>query len=70
MITAVIAVRAGSQRVKNKNIKPFGNSNLLEMKIKTLKMALTKLQNKQNLSALEVIVTCMECLRLDGSTLL
>lgn len=35
-LTAVIAVRAGSQRVPNKNIRPFGNSNLLEMKIKLL----------------------------------
>ena len=30
MITAVVAVRKGSQRVPNKNIKPFGDSNLLE----------------------------------------
>lgn len=36
MITAIIPVRKGSQRVKNKNIKPFGNSSLLEIKIKTL----------------------------------
>ena len=36
-ITAVIPVRAGSQRVKNKNLRPFGNTNLLELKIKTLK---------------------------------
>tara|TARA_B100000287_G_scaffold374417_1_gene374236 strand:+ start:413 stop:1060 length:648 start_codon:yes stop_codon:yes gene_type:complete len=37
MITAVVAVRAGSQRIKNKNIKPFGDSNMLEMKLKLLK---------------------------------
>jgi len=37
MITAVVAVRAGSQRVKNKNIKPFGDSNMLEMKLNILK---------------------------------
>ena len=37
MITAVVAVRAGSQRVKNKNIKPFGSSNMLEMKLNILK---------------------------------
>ena len=37
MITAVIAVRSQSQRVKNKNIKPFGSSSLLEMKIDILK---------------------------------
>jgi len=37
MITAVVAVRKGSQRVPNKNIKPFGSSNLLEMKLDILK---------------------------------
>jgi CMP-N-acetylneuraminic acid synthetase len=37
MITAVVAVRAGSQRVKNKNIKPFGSSNMLDMKLNILK---------------------------------
>ena len=37
MITAVVAVRKGSQRVPNKNIKPFGKSNLLEMKLDILK---------------------------------
>lgn len=37
MITAVIAVRKGSQRVKNKNIRPFGTNNMLEMKLQLLK---------------------------------
>ena len=37
MITAVVAVRSGSQRVKNKNIRPFGDSNMLEMKLNILK---------------------------------
>ena len=37
MITAVVAVRKGSQRVPNKNIRPFGNSNLLQMKLDILK---------------------------------
>ena len=32
-LTAVVAVRKGSQRVKNKNIRPFGNTNLLELKL-------------------------------------
>ena len=41
MITAIIPVRKGSQRVKNKNIKPFGGSSLLEIKIKIL----SKLKN-------------------------
>lgn len=36
-ITAVIPVRAGSQRVKNKNLKPFGKSSLLAHKIDILK---------------------------------
>lgn len=37
MFTAVIPVRAGSQRVKDKNIAPFGDSNLLVHKIRQLK---------------------------------
>ena len=37
IIKAVIPVRKGSERVKNKNIKKFGDSSLLENKIKTLK---------------------------------
>jgi len=36
-ITAVIPVRKGSVRVKNKNLKPFANTNLLELKINQLK---------------------------------
>jgi CMP-N-acetylneuraminic acid synthetase len=36
-ITAIIPVRKGSQRVKNKNIKKFANSNLLTIKIERLK---------------------------------
>ena len=36
MITAIIPVRKGSQRVKNKNKKPFGDSSLLEIKINQL----------------------------------
>ena len=36
-ITAIIPVRKGSVRVKNKNLKPFANTNLLELKIKQLK---------------------------------
>ena len=37
MYTAVIPVRAGSKRLKNKNILPFGESNLLVHKIRQLK---------------------------------
>lgn len=36
-IKALIAVRSGSQRVKNKNIRPFAGSTLLELKIAQLK---------------------------------
>jgi N-acylneuraminate cytidylyltransferase len=36
-LTAVVAVRKGSQRIPNKNIIPFGDSNLLEMKLTLLK---------------------------------
>lgn len=35
-ITAVIPVRVGSQRVKNKNLKPFGDTTLLALKIDNL----------------------------------
>jgi N-acylneuraminate cytidylyltransferase len=36
-ITAIIPVRAGSRRLPNKNILPFGDSNLLVHKIRQLK---------------------------------
>ncbi len=35
-LTAVIPVRAGSERVRNKNIRPFAGSSLLERKIRQL----------------------------------
>ena len=38
---AVVAVRKGSQRIPNKNIKPFGDSNLLEIKLNILKQVTT-----------------------------
>jgi CMP-N,N'-diacetyllegionaminic acid synthase len=37
MITAVVAVRAGSQRVPNKNSRLFGDTNLLRLKLDILK---------------------------------
>ena len=40
-ITAVVPVRKGSQRVKNKNFRKFGNSNLLRIKLETLKLVRT-----------------------------
>ena len=35
-LTAVVAVRKGSQRIKNKNIRKFGDSSLLERKLDLL----------------------------------
>jgi len=35
-ITALVPCRAGSQRVKEKNIRPFGESSLIEIKLKQL----------------------------------
>ena len=37
VIKALIPVRSGSQRVKNKNIRPFADSNLLSIKIGQMK---------------------------------
>ena len=37
IIKAVIPIRKGSQRVVNKNLRPFGDTSLLENKIKNLK---------------------------------
>ena len=36
-IKALVAVRSGSQRVKNKNLRPFAGSSLLEIKLNQLK---------------------------------
>jgi CMP-N,N'-diacetyllegionaminic acid synthase len=36
-LTFVIAVRKGSNRIKNKNIRKFGDSSLLEIKLKQIK---------------------------------
>ena len=35
-VTAVIPIRTGSQRVRDKNLRPFAGTNLMELKIKTL----------------------------------
>lgn len=35
-ITAVIPIRSGSQRVKNKNLRPFANTTLMALKIQNL----------------------------------
>ena len=36
-IKALVAVRSGSTRVVNKNLKPFAGSNLLSLKLQQLK---------------------------------
>ncbi len=36
-IKALVAVRSGSQRVQNKNLRPFAGSNLLQIKLEQLK---------------------------------
>jgi len=35
-VKALVAVRSGSMRVKNKNIRPFAGSSLLEVKLQQL----------------------------------
>ena len=50
-VTAVIPVRKGSIRVKNKNIKPFSDSNLLNIKIEQLK----------KINSLDRIVVSSDC---------
>lgn len=35
-ITAVIPIRKGSQRVKDKNLRPFGDTSLMELKLSSL----------------------------------
>lgn len=35
-ITAAIPIRSGSQRVKDKNLRAFADTNLMELKIKNL----------------------------------
>ena len=37
IIKALVAVRSGSMRVVNKNIRPFAGSTLLEVKLNQLK---------------------------------
>ncbi len=63
MITAIIPVRKGSQRVKNKNIKPFGDSSLLEIKIKTL----LKLQKWNKIDEIIVSSDCEKMLEIAES---
>ena len=36
-IVAIVPIRKGSQRIKNKNFRAFGDKNLLEIKLNSLK---------------------------------
>ena len=54
-ITAVIPVRKGSQRVKNKNTKPFADTTLLDLKIQVMKQV-------HGLDAIIVNTNCETCM--------
>lgn len=55
-ITAIVPTRAGSERVKNKNTKPFLNSSLLELKLKSL----IKLKEQNLIKDIIVNSDCIE----------
>lgn len=58
-IAGLIACRGGSMRVPNKNIKSFGNSSLLEIKIQQLKHFLTDVYvNSDSDEILEIAEKC------------
>lgn len=61
-VTAVIPVRAGSKRLPNKNILPFGNSNLLVHKIRQLK----QVKNIDNIVVSSDSVEMLEMARQEG----
>ena len=56
-VTAVIPCRKGSTRCPSKNTRPFNQSNLLEMKINTLKQVqgITKILVSSNCDIAEAI---------------
>ena len=56
-VTAVIPVRSGSQRVKDKNLRPFAGTTLLENKIEVL-------QQVPELDAIIVNTNSEEAIRL------
>ena len=59
-ITAVIPTRSGSQRFKNKNIRPFAGSSLLQIKIDILK----ELINKKLISRVVVNTNCKKSMEI------
>lgn len=56
-ITAIVPVRKGSQRVKNKNIRDFAGSNLLSIKLKTLKQV-------KLIDRIVVSTDCEQCIQI------
>ena len=50
-VIAMVPVRAGSTRVPNKNIRPFADTSLLELKLRLLK-------NVQGISEIVVSTDC------------
>lgn len=65
-ITAVIPIRTGSQRVKDKNLRPFGDTNLMELKIKTLLQVPELTSIVVNTNSEEAIRIVNECYRAGG----
>ena len=57
-ITAVIPIRSGSQRVKDKNLRPFAGTSLMENKIEML-LNVPELDsivvNTNSLEAIEIV---------------
>ena len=60
-LIVVVPVRAGSQRVKDKNIKPFANSNLLKIKLETLKRVPSIDKIIVNSDSNEMLDIALEC---------
>ena len=59
-ITAIVPVRKGSVRVKNKNLKPFAGKTLLQIKIEQLKQV-------SSIDSIVVSSDCDEMLQLAAS---
>ena len=59
-ITAVVPARAGSERVINKNTKPFSDSTLLEVKLKML----LRLVKSELIDDIVINSNCEECLNI------
>lgn len=62
-ITAVIPVRSGSQRVKDKNLRPFADTTLLDIKINNLLKVPELTSIVVNTNSEEAIIKVNECYR-------